>query len=98
MAEQQVNLTDLDPQQLQEVKKQLDQVGLGEDMSSADGKELEHLTTSYQQLKQAQSKFKSCASEVNELTPASKGGCGRLVSLGDWNVLTHRQKSACAPY
>ena len=26
MAEQQVNLTDLDPQQLQEVKKQLDQV------------------------------------------------------------------------
>jgi len=29
MAEQQVNLTDLDPQQLQEVKKQLDQVSTG---------------------------------------------------------------------
>jgi hypothetical protein len=29
MAEQQVSITDLDPAQLQEVKKQLDQVGFG---------------------------------------------------------------------
>ena len=39
----------------------------------ADEQELEHLTTSYQQLKQAQTKFKSCANDVNELTPESKG-------------------------
>ncbi|KAK1926268.1 Prefoldin [Papiliotrema laurentii] len=60
MAEQQVSITDLDPAQLQEVKKQLDQ-------------ELDHLTTSYQQLKQAQSKFKSCVTDVNQLGPESKG-------------------------
>lgn len=29
MAEQQVQITDLDPNQLQEVKKQLDEVGCG---------------------------------------------------------------------
>ncbi|ORY25160.1 Prefoldin [Naematelia encephala] len=60
MAEQQVQLQDLDPAQLQEVKKQLDQ-------------ELDHLTNSYQQLKQAQSKFRACANDINELTPSSKG-------------------------
>ncbi|WVQ80450.1 prefoldin, alpha subunit [Cryptococcus sp. DSM 104549] len=60
MAEQQVQLTDLDPMQLQEVKKQLDQ-------------ELDHLTNSYSQLKQAQTKFKSCIENVAELKPASKG-------------------------
>ncbi|KAE8543062.1 prefoldin, alpha subunit [Cryptococcus gattii VGV] len=60
MAEQQVQLTDLNAVQLQEVKKQLDQ-------------ELDHLTTSYSQLKQAQTKFKSCIANVNELSPTSKG-------------------------
>ncbi|WVW81516.1 prefoldin, alpha subunit [Kwoniella bestiolae CBS 10118] len=60
MAEQQVNITDLDPAQLQEVKKQLDQ-------------ELDHLTNSYSQLKQAQTKFKSCVENVNSLKPTSKG-------------------------
>ncbi|WWC85545.1 prefoldin, alpha subunit [Kwoniella dendrophila CBS 6074] len=59
MAEQQVNITDLDPTQLQEVKKQLDQ-------------ELDHLTNSYSQLKQAQTKFKSCVENVNSLKPESK--------------------------
>ncbi|KAI9635986.1 Prefoldin subunit-domain-containing protein [Dioszegia hungarica] len=59
-AEQQVQLTDLEPIQLQEVKKQLDQ-------------ELDHLTTSYQQLKQAQAKFRSCLSDLGELTPSAKG-------------------------
>ncbi|GFZ50661.1 Byr1-binding protein Bob1 [Saitozyma sp. JCM 24511] len=60
MAEQQVQLTDLDPVQLQEVKKQLDQ-------------ELEHLTSSYQQLKSAQAKFKACVNDLQELKPGSKG-------------------------
>ncbi|ORX33567.1 Prefoldin [Kockovaella imperatae] len=60
MAEQQVNLADLNLEQLQEVKKQLDQ-------------EIEHLTSSYSQLKSAQAKFKSCASDVEELKPSSKG-------------------------
>ncbi|WVQ94010.1 prefoldin, alpha subunit [Kwoniella sp. CBS 9459] len=60
MGEQQVNITDLDPTQLQEVKKQLDQ-------------ELDHLTSSYSQLKQAQTKFRSCVDNVNSLTPSSKG-------------------------
>ncbi|OCF33066.1 prefoldin, alpha subunit [Kwoniella heveanensis CBS 569] len=49
MAEQQVNITDLDPTQLQEVKKQLDQ------------------------LKQAQTKFRSCVDNVASLTSSSKG-------------------------
>jgi hypothetical protein len=35
--------------------------------------ELEHLTGSYQQLKQAQAKFRSCVSDISELTPTSKG-------------------------
>ncbi|WWC57847.1 prefoldin, alpha subunit [Kwoniella dejecticola CBS 10117] len=60
MAEQQVNVTDLEPAQLQEVKKQLDQ-------------ELDHLTNSYSQLKQAQTKFKTCIENVNSLRPDSKG-------------------------
>ena len=77
MAEQQVNLTDLDPMQLQEVKKQLDQVSQwSKSRAPTDRQELEHLTTSYQQLKQAQAKFRSCANEINELTPASKGESG----------------------
>ncbi|WWC67083.1 prefoldin, alpha subunit [Kwoniella pini CBS 10737] len=59
MAEQQVNITDLEPTQLQEVKKQLDQ-------------ELDHLTNSYSQLKQAQSKFKNCIENVNLIKKESK--------------------------
>lgn len=35
--------------------------------------ELDHLTSSYQQLKQAQTKFKSCVSDISELKPSSKG-------------------------
>ncbi|WVQ76399.1 prefoldin, alpha subunit [Cryptococcus sp. DSM 104548] len=60
MAEQQVQLTDLNPIQLQEVKKQLDQ-------------ELEHLTQSYSSLKSAQVKFNSCIESVKELKPDSRG-------------------------
>ncbi|TXT07391.1 hypothetical protein VHUM_03111 [Vanrija humicola] len=59
MGEQQIQITDLDPNQLQEVKKQLDE-------------ELDHLTNSFGQLKQAQTKFRSCVADVDELTPASE--------------------------
>ncbi|CAK9787054.1 unnamed protein product [Cutaneotrichosporon oleaginosum] len=59
MAEQQITLTDLDPNQLQEVKKQLDE-------------ELDHLTSSYAQLKQAQAKFRGCVNDVDELKSAVK--------------------------
>ena len=92
-----MSITDLDPAQLQEVKKQLDQVGFGSlvyfsqlffpphlalfpyphlfhlQKAESDSQELDHLTTSYQQLKQAQSKFKSCVTDVNQLGPESKG-------------------------
>ncbi|EIW67812.1 hypothetical protein TREMEDRAFT_63703 [Tremella mesenterica DSM 1558] len=60
MTEQQIDITDLSPAQLQEVKKQLDA-------------ELDHLTNSYSQLKQAQAKFKACVNDIGELTPKSKG-------------------------
>ncbi|BEI91528.1 uncharacterized protein CcaverHIS019_0403480 [Cutaneotrichosporon cavernicola] len=59
MAEQQITLTDLDPNQLQEVKKQLDE-------------ELDHLTSSFAQLKQAQAKFRGCVGDIDELKPAVK--------------------------
>ncbi|RXK37647.1 prefoldin, alpha subunit [Tremella mesenterica] len=59
MTEQQIDITDLSPAQLQEVKKQLDA-------------ELDHLTNSYSQLKQAQAKFKACVNDIGELTPKSK--------------------------
>ncbi|WVN87362.1 prefoldin, alpha subunit [Cryptococcus depauperatus CBS 7841] len=59
MTEQQVTLTDLNPIQLQEVKKQLDS-------------ELEHLTNSYSQLKSAHVRFKGCIENIKELTPATK--------------------------
>ena len=35
--------------------------------------ELDHLTTSYSQLKQAQAKFRSCMSDIGELTASAKG-------------------------
>ena len=75
MAEQQVNLTDLDLNQLQDVKKQLDSVSYVSCLVKGftDEQELEHLTGSYQQLKQAQAKFRSCVSDISELTPSSKG-------------------------
>ncbi|WOO80193.1 putative prefoldin subunit 5 [Vanrija pseudolonga] len=76
MGEQQIQITDLDPNQLQEVKKQLDEVGV--DVSAVPPRlahthqELDHLTNSFGQLKQAQSKFRSCVADVDELTPASE--------------------------
>ena len=86
MAEQQVNLTDLDLNQLQDVKKQLDAVSFGFVLVKGftNEQELEHLTGSYQQLKQAQAKFRSCVSDISELTPSSKG---RFSGLASWDEL-----------
>jgi prefoldin alpha subunit len=55
-----VNLDTLEPQQLAQVKKQLDE-------------ELEHLTSSYAQLHGAQNKFKDCLRCVNTRSAASNG-------------------------
>ncbi|EIW77716.1 Prefoldin alpha subunit [Coniophora puteana RWD-64-598 SS2] len=57
---QQINIGDLDLQQLAEVRRQLDS-------------ELQHLSSSFQQLKQAQAKFKSCIENVNTVKPQNKG-------------------------
>ncbi|CAA7264585.1 unnamed protein product [Cyclocybe aegerita] len=56
---QTVNVADLDIAQLSEVRKQLEE-------------ELNHLTNSFAQLKQAQAKFKSCIENVNEVKPQNK--------------------------
>ncbi|KAJ7668883.1 Prefoldin alpha-like protein [Mycena rosella] len=57
---QQVQVTDLDVSQLADVRRQLDE-------------ELNHLTNSFAQLKQAQAKFKACIENVAEVKPANKG-------------------------
>ncbi|TFK38519.1 Prefoldin [Crucibulum laeve] len=57
---QTVNVSDLDVGQLSEVRKQLEE-------------ELNHLTNSFAQLKQAQAKFKACIDNVNEVKPENKG-------------------------
>ncbi|KAK7061192.1 Prefoldin subunit-domain-containing protein [Favolaschia claudopus] len=57
---QQVNITDLDLPQLADVRRQLEE-------------ELNHLTNSFTQLKQAQTKFKNCIENVGEIKPANKG-------------------------
>lgn len=54
-----VNLDTLEPQQLAQVKKQLDE-------------ELDHLTSSFQQLHGAQTKFKECLRCVNTRSESSK--------------------------
>ena len=85
MASQQIAVQDLDFKQLSEVKKQLDDVrplSLSPPLSPTlrsfvradlrfDGfqQELEHLTNSFGQLKQAQAKFKACVNDVSEIDP-----------------------------
>ncbi|CAE6513204.1 unnamed protein product [Rhizoctonia solani] len=54
--QQQINVADLELPQLTEVKKQLDE-------------ELNHLTNSFAQLKAAQSKFRGCLDNINEVKP-----------------------------
>ncbi|KAF8808934.1 Prefoldin alpha subunit [Phlegmacium glaucopus] len=61
MSQQQtINVTDLDIAQLTEVRKQLED-------------ELNHLTNSFAQLKQAQAKFNACIENVNEVKSENKG-------------------------
>ncbi|KAF8991691.1 Prefoldin alpha subunit [Hymenopellis radicata] len=67
---QQVNLTDLDLAQLADVRKQLDE-------------ELTHLTSSFQQLKAVQAKFRNCIECVREL----KGGQSKPVLVPLTNSL-----------
>ncbi|RDB22025.1 putative prefoldin subunit 5 [Hypsizygus marmoreus] len=55
---QPVSVTDLDVTQLADVRKQLEE-------------ELNHLTNSFAQLKQAQSKFKACIENVGEVKAAN---------------------------
>ncbi|KAF7298360.1 hypothetical protein MKEN_01360600 [Mycena kentingensis (nom. inval.)] len=56
---QQINVTDLDIPQLADVRRQLEE-------------ELNHLTNSFGQLKQAQTKFKSCVENVKEVNKGNK--------------------------
>ncbi|KAH9979225.1 Prefoldin-domain-containing protein [Lactifluus volemus] len=56
---QQINVADLQLPQLAEVKRQLEE-------------ELSHLTNSFAQLKQAQSKFRSCIESTNSIKPENK--------------------------
>ncbi|KAH8112856.1 Prefoldin-domain-containing protein [Phellopilus nigrolimitatus] len=57
---QTINVADLDVAQLRDVRRQLEE-------------ELQHLTGSFQQLKAAQAKFRSCLENVAEVKPANKG-------------------------
>ncbi|OAA64047.1 c-myc binding protein [Cordyceps fumosorosea ARSEF 2679] len=63
-----VNLDSLEPQQLAQVKKQLDE-------------ELEHLTSSFSQLHGAQAKFRECLRCVNSRSESSKSSNEVLVPL-----------------
>ncbi|PFH49183.1 hypothetical protein AMATHDRAFT_63693 [Amanita thiersii Skay4041] len=56
---QTISIADLDVAQLADVRKQLEE-------------ELNHLTNSFAQLKQAQAKFKSCVKNVQELKSQNK--------------------------
>jgi len=57
--QQTINVADLDLPQLADVRRQLEE-------------ELQHLTSSFQQLKSAQAKFKACLANVEEVKPANK--------------------------
>ncbi|KAF5349960.1 hypothetical protein D9756_009242 [Leucocoprinus leucothites] len=56
---QTINISDLDISQLADIKKQLED-------------ELNHLTSSFAQLKQAQAKFRTCIDNINEVKPQNK--------------------------
>ncbi|EIN04514.1 Prefoldin-domain-containing protein [Punctularia strigosozonata HHB-11173 SS5] len=56
---QQINVTDLDLQQLSDVRRQLEE-------------ELTHLTNSFTQLKAALAKFSACIENVKEINPENK--------------------------
>ncbi|KAF5341536.1 hypothetical protein D9758_012594 [Tetrapyrgos nigripes] len=60
MSQQAMSLTDLDFSQLSEVRRQIEE-------------ELNHLTNSFAQLKQAQAKFKNCIENVTEVKSENAG-------------------------
>lgn len=71
-----VNVADLDLAQLADVKRQLDQasaIRISRSFISITycdcTQELEHLTSSFAQLKQAQAKFNACAENVTQVAP-----------------------------
>lgn len=72
-----VNVADLDIAQLVDVKRQLDQASVMTMIIYGDhdllrfcfAQELEHLTSSFAQLKQAQAKFNACADNVTQIAP-----------------------------
>ncbi|KAI5115383.1 hypothetical protein M0805_001207 [Coniferiporia weirii] len=57
--QQAINVADLDVPQLRDVRRQLEE-------------ELQHLTNSFQQLKAAQTKFRTCLENVAEVKPTNK--------------------------
>ncbi|CCM02729.1 uncharacterized protein FIBRA_04836 [Fibroporia radiculosa] len=57
---QQINVTDLDLPQLADVRRQLEE-------------ELNHLSTSFTQLRQAQAKFRACIDNVKQVKPDNQG-------------------------
>jgi prefoldin alpha subunit len=86
MSQQQVQLTDLSAQQLSDVKRQLDEVGPGVFPSFSPfypsrelidhrgrNQEIEHLTTSFTSLKQAQSKYRGCLNDITQVDETTKG-------------------------
>ncbi|KAF8556665.1 Prefoldin alpha subunit [Imleria badia] len=70
---QQINIADLDIQQLADVRRQLEE-------------ELNHLTSSFAQLKQAQSKFKSCLENVDEVKPKNAGKSCLSLRVNRWSM------------
>jgi prefoldin alpha subunit len=73
-----INISDLDITQLSEVRKQLEEVSVPVMLYKYQlltcFQELNHLTNSFAQLKQAQAKFKGCIENVNEVKKENKGG------------------------
>lgn len=91
---QPINVADLDIQQLADVRRQLEEVNFpfSSLVDSADSdihvlqrtQELNHLTSSFAQLKQAQSKFKSCLENVGEVKPKNAGRSVRFLRGKRW--------------
>lgn len=85
-----VNLTDLDVSQLSEVRRQLEEVLVPFSPDDLLGltfvKELNHLTNSFAQLKQAQAKFKACIENIGEMQPEKKSTLSR--NLVFWSIFS----------
>ena len=95
-----VNVADLDIAQLADVKRQLDQASVIQTSRSFIWitycdfdctQELEHLTSSFAQLKQAQAKFSACAENVTQVAPPNASTF--LVSLV--RAVHHSRYSPC---